>query len=113
MRLALTLADTLVTPLNDSFLDFDVLGTVDAATFGVIAVGHYAQMVRYARRQRRIVDGWRTDWIVVCNRLALLGSRNTKIISECLARVGLNLSFRPTDVSSDRLVVSALFPLGV
>ena len=27
MRLAHSMADTLVTPLNDSFLDFDVLGT--------------------------------------------------------------------------------------
>src|SRR6187397_1752159 len=48
MRLAHSMADTLVTPLNDSFLDFDVLGTVDAATFDVTGVGHYAQMVRYA-----------------------------------------------------------------
>ena len=30
MRLAHSMADTLVTPLNDSFLDFDVLGTIDA-----------------------------------------------------------------------------------
>ena len=38
MRLAHSMADTLVTPLNDSFLDFDVLGTVDAATFEVTGV---------------------------------------------------------------------------
>src|SRR3954470_23342820 len=55
MRLAHSMADTLVTPINDSFLDFDVLGTVDAATFEVTGIGHYARMVRYARRQRRIV----------------------------------------------------------
>ena len=64
MRLAHSMADTLVTPLNDIFLDFDVLGHVDAATFEVTGVSHYAQMVRYARRQRRIVDGGLTDWIV-------------------------------------------------
>ncbi len=57
MRLAHSMADTLVTPLNDSFLDFDVLGTVDAASFEVTGIGHYARMVRYARRQRRMVDG--------------------------------------------------------
>src|SRR5947209_11200238 len=113
MRLALTLADTLVTPLNDSFLDFDVLGTVDAASFEVTAAGHYAQMVRYARRQRRIVDGGLTDWIVVRNRLALLGSRNKKIISECLDRLGLRLGFRPTEGFSERVVFRELFPLGL
>ena len=33
MRLAHSMADTLVTPLNDSFIDFDVLGQIDAANF--------------------------------------------------------------------------------
>src|SRR6201747_3230132 len=84
MRLAHSMADTLVTPINDSFLDFDVLGTVDPATYEVTDVSHYARMVRHARRQRRIVDGGLTDWIVVRNRLALLNSRNKKLVGECL-----------------------------
>ena len=94
MRLAHSMADTLVTPLNDSFLDFDVLGTVDPATFEVTGASHYAKMVRHARRQRRIVDGGLTDWIVVRNRLALLSSRNKKLVGECLDRLGLRLGFR-------------------
>jgi len=113
MRLAHSMADTLVTPLNDSFLDFDVLGTVDAATFDVTGVGHYAQMVRYARRQRRIVDGGLTDWIVVRNRLALLGSHNKKMVGECLDRLGLRLGFRPTEGFSERVVYREFFPLGL
>src|SRR5947209_53259 len=113
MRLAHSMADTLVTPLNDSFLDFDVLGRVDAASFEVTGVGHYAQMVRYARRQRRIVDGGLTDWIVVRNRLALLGSRNKKLVGECLDRLGLRLGFRPTEGFSERVVFRELFPLGL
>ena len=113
MRLAHSMADTLVTPLNDSFLDFDVLGSVDPATFEVTGVGHYAQMVRYARRQRRIVDGGLTDWIVVRNRLALLGSRNKKMVGECLDRLGLRLGFRPTEGFSERVVYREFFPLGL
>src|SRR6185369_9105025 len=113
MRLAHSMADTLVTPLNDSFLDFDVLGTVDAATLDVTGVGHYAQMVRYARRQRRIVDGGLTDWIVVRNRLALLGSHNKKMVGECLDRLGLRLGFRPTEGFSERVVYREFFPLGL
>src|SRR3954447_23962360 len=113
MRLAHSMADTLVTPLNDSFVDFDVLGTVDAASFEVIGIGHYAQMVRYARRQRRIVDGGLTDWIVVRNRLALLGSRNKKIVGECLDRLGLRLGFRPTEGFSERVVFREFFPHGL
>ena len=113
MRLAHSMADTLVTPLNDSFLDFDVLGTIDPATFEVTGVSHYAQMVRYARRQRRIVDGGLTDWIVVRNRLALLGSRNKKLVGECLDRLGLRLGFRATEGFSERVVFREFFPNGL
>ena len=113
MRLAHSMADTLVTPLNDSFLDFDVLGTVDPATFEVTGVSHYAKMVRHARRQRRIVDGGLTDWIVVRNRLALLGSRNKKLVGECLDRLGLRLGFRATEGFSERVVFREFFPHGL
>src|SRR6266567_311032 len=53
MRLAHSMADTLVTPLNDSFVDFDVLGTVDPVTFAVTGTSHFSNMVSDARRQRR------------------------------------------------------------
>src|SRR5436853_3582241 len=113
MRLAHSMADTLVTPLNDSFLTFDGLGPVDAASFEVIGIGHYAQMVRYARRQRRIVDRGLTDWIVVRNRLPLLGSRNKKMVGECLDPLGLRLGFRPTEGVSEPVAFPELFPLGL
>ena len=52
-RLAHSTADTLITPMNDSLLDFDVLGSVDPTTYAVTGVAHYAAMVRQARRRRR------------------------------------------------------------
>jgi chromosome partitioning protein len=113
MRLSHSMADTLITPLNDSFLDFDVLGTVDAATFEVTGVSHYAKMVRHARRQRRIVDGGLTDWIVIRNRLAPLSSRNKKLVGDCLDRLGLRLGFRPADGLSERVVFREFFPHGL
>src|ERR1700721_3344661 len=79
MRLAHSMADTLVTPINDSFLDFDVLGTVDPATYSVTGESHYAEMVRDTRRKRRQVDGASIDWIVVRNRLSMLGSGNQRL----------------------------------
>jgi chromosome partitioning protein len=51
MQLAHSMADTLITPLNDSFVDVDVLGIVDPVTFGVTGTGHYSHMV-----QRRAVS---------------------------------------------------------
>jgi chromosome partitioning protein len=113
MRLAHSMADTLVTPLNDSFMDFDVLGSVDPATFAVVGESHYAEMVRHARRQRRIVDGSLTDWVVVRNRLSILGSRNKRAIAESLNELGLRLGFRAVDGFAERLVYRDMFPRGL
>ena len=113
MRLAHSMADTLVTPLNDSFVDFDVLGFVDPVTFAVVGESHYAEMVRDARRQRRIVDGSLTDWVVVRNRLSILGSRNKRAIAESLNDLGLRLGFRAVDGFVERLVYRDMFPRGL
>jgi chromosome partitioning protein len=102
-----------VSPLNDSFVDFDVLGSVDPATFAVTGESHYAEMVRHARRQRRVVDGSLTDWVVVRNRLSILGSRNKRAIAESLNELGLRLGFRAVDGFAERLVYREMFPRGL
>lgn len=113
MRLAHSMADTLVTPLNDSFLDFDVLGTVDPATFAVTGESHYAEMARDARRKRRQFDGASTDWIVVRNRLSMLGSRNKQLVAEGLHQLAFRLGFRAVDGFAERVVYRELFPRGL
>jgi chromosome partitioning protein len=102
MRLAHSMADTLITPLNDSFLDFDVLGTVDPTTFEVTGVSHYADMVREARRQR-----------LVRNRLSALGSRNKRLVGEGVDQLAEQLGFRPTDGFAERVVYREFFPRGL
>ena len=113
MRLAHSMADTLVTPINDSFLDFDVLGTVDPATYSVTGESHYAEMVRDARRKRRQLDGSTTDWIVVRNRLSMLGSRNKQLVAEGLKDLSLRLGFRYVDGFAERVVYREFFPRGL
>jgi chromosome partitioning protein len=113
MRLAHSMADTLVTPLNDSFLDFDVLATLDPTNFGVIGESHYAEMVREARRQRRLVDGRLTDWIVVRNRLSALGSRNKRLVGEGLTELSKRLGFRTVEGFAERVVYREFFPRGL
>ena len=112
-RLAHSMADTLITPLNDSFIDFDVLGTIDPETFALTGTGHYSEMVREARRQRRIVDGRLTDWVVVRNRLSMLGSRNKQRVGEGLNDLARELGFRFVDGFAERVVYRELFPRGL
>lgn len=113
MRLAHSMADTLITPLNDSFVDFDVLGTVDPATYALTGTSHYAEMVREARRQRRMVDQEATDWIVVRNRLSTLGSRNKRLIAGGLNELGLQLGFRSAEGFAERVIYREFFPRGL
>jgi chromosome partitioning protein len=113
MRLAHSMADTLITPLNDSFVDFDVLGAVDPTSFEVVGVSHYAEMVREARRQRRLVDGGMTDWIIVRNRLSTLGSRNKRLVGEGVHQLAKQLGFRTQDGFAERVVYREFFPRGL
>jgi len=113
MRLAHSMADTLVTPINDSFLDFDVLGTVDPATYAVTGESHYAEMVRDVRRKRRQLDGTTTDWIVVRNRLSMIGSRNKQLVADSLKDLSLRLGFRSIDGFAERVVYREFFPRGL
>jgi chromosome partitioning protein len=112
-RLAHSMADTLITPLNDSFVDLDVIGTVDATTYSVSGESHYALMVRNARRQRRLIDGTRMDWIVVRNRLSVLGSRNKRLVGQGLAELAARLGFRCAEGLAERVIYRELFPRGL
>jgi len=113
MRLAHSLADTLVTPINDSFLDFDVLGTIDPQTYSCTGESHYATMVRESRKQRRLLDGTTTDWIVMRNRLSMLGSRNKQLVAEGLQQLAFRLGFRALDGLAERVVYREFFPRGL
>jgi chromosome partitioning protein len=113
MRLAHSMADTLITPINDSFVDFDVLGCVDPTNYSVIGESHYAEMVRDARRQRRRLDGATTDWIVVRNRMSSIGSRNKQLVAEGLRQLAFRMGFRHMDGLAERVVYREFFPRGL
>ena len=113
MRLAHSMADTLVTPLNDSFVDLDVLGTVDPETFGVTATSHYAKMVEEARRQRDLLENKTTDWIVLRNRLSMIGSRNKRLVGEGLQELSHRLDFRLVDGLAERVIFREFYPRGL
>lgn len=106
-------ADTLITPLNDSFVDLDVLGTVDPATLTITGASHYAQMVEDARRRRQSRDHATTDWIVMRNRLSMLASRNKRYVGEGLQVLSQMLDFRCVDGLAERLIFREFYPRGL
>jgi chromosome partitioning protein len=112
-RLAHSMADTLVTPLNDSFVDFDLLGVVDPESFIVSGVSHYSKMVDEVRQQRRRDDNRAIDWIVVRNRLSMLGTRNKRLVGEALAELARRLGFRSIDGLAERMIFREFFPRGL
>jgi chromosome partitioning protein len=114
-RLAHSLADTLVTPLNDSLVDLDVLGTVDRETLTVTGPSHYAQMVEEARQQRRLRDSVTADWIVLRNRLSTFNanSRNTRVVGQALQDLAKMLDFRCVDGLAERVIFREFFARGL
>ncbi|PHP65093.1 ATPase [Zhengella mangrovi] len=112
-RLAHRICDTLVTPLNDSLVDFDVLARVDAVSNEVIEISQYAESVRDARRERRNADNAMLDWVVVRNRMAFINSRNETKVDACLRKLSAQLGFRISDGISERVIFREFFPVGL
>lgn len=112
-RMAHSIADTIVTPLNDSFLDFDALGTVDPATFALTGIGQYGRMVEEARSQRQLLDGRTIDWLVLRNRLSMVNSRNKRQMADMLQELSRRLNFRSVDGLAERLIFREYYPRGL
>ncbi|MDT0575709.1 division plane positioning ATPase MipZ [Croceicoccus sp. F390] len=110
-------ADTLVTPLNDSFVDFDLIGQVDAETFKVRRLSFYAEMIWEARKKRGLstINGERRemDWVVVRNRTQHIEARNMRRINEALAELAKRVGFRAIQGLSERVIYRELFPSGL
>ena len=114
VRFVHSIADTLITPLNDSFVDFDVLAGVDPETFAITATSHYALMVEEARSQRQLLDNAAIDWIVLRNRLSTFGSsRNKRLVGTGLQELSQKLNFRFIDGLAERMIFREFYPRGL
>ena len=112
-QLAHTMADTLITPLNDSFVDFDLFARVDPATGRVKGPSIYAEMV-WGARQVRAQEGLKPiDWIVVRNRLGAQQMHNKKKVGAALEDLSRRIGFRVLPGFSERVIFRELFPRGL
>jgi chromosome partitioning protein len=112
-RLAHSLADTLVTPVNDSLIDLNVMAQMDPVTGEPREMSHYARLVQRARAERLAVDGRTFDWVLVRNRISMLSSRNMRQVQTMLERIALRLGCRVADGIAERVIFRSLFASGL
>lgn len=112
-RLAHSLADTLVTPLNDSVIDLDVMAHMDPVTGDPREMSHYARLVQRARTERLAIDGQTIDWVLVRNRISMLSSRNMRQVQTALEKIAVRLGCRVADGIAERVIFRSLFPTGM
>ncbi|GAB5469836.1 MAG: division plane positioning ATPase MipZ [Rhodospirillales bacterium] len=112
-RLAHQRADTLITPLNDSFIDLDLLGRVDRAGRKILGPSVYSQMVWEQRQLRARAGGRPIDWIVMRNRMSHLDARNKREIAHLLTLLAKRIGFRLAPGFAERVIFRELFAKGL
>lgn len=112
-RIAHAKADRIITPMNDSFVDFDMLGQVDPVTLDLVRPSVYSEAVWEARKQKMVFERASLDWIVLRNRLATSEARNRKRLEERIDVLAKKVGFRVGPGMRDRVIYRELFPFGL
>ncbi len=112
-RLGHARADTLITPMNDSFVDFDLLGRVDPQTYRIKGPSVYSEMVWESRKRRAVRDGGEIDWVVVRNRLSHLDAKNKRRVEAVLDALASRIGFRIGPGFGERVIFREMFPSGL
>ena len=108
-QLAHASADTLITPMNDSLIDFDLLAKVDPTTEEVLGPSVYSEMVWRARQMRAQAGLKPIDWIVTRNRMSNLQAKNKRKVGGLLANLSKRIGFRLAPGFSERVIFRELF----
>lgn len=112
-QVAHSLADTLVTPLNDSFIDFDLLARIDNDGEKILGPSVYSEMVWGARQLRAQAGLAPIDWVVLRNRLGAQQMINKQKMERALSRLAKRIGFRIAPGFSERVIFRELFPRGL
>lgn len=112
-QVAHSLADTLITPMNDSFVDFDLLARIEPLSNKVLGPSIYAEMVWQARQLRAQAGLRPIDWIVLRNRLGAQQMHNKRKVGEALEQLSKRIGFRVAPGFNERVIFRELFPRGL
>jgi chromosome partitioning protein len=112
-RRAISMANTIVTPVNDSFIDLDMLGRIDPRTGELKTLGAFARLVEHlkepglARREKAL------DWVVMQNRSRSQSTKNERKVMDALNAIAPVAGFRLIPGLHERVVYRELFPIGL
>lgn len=106
-------ADTLISPLNDSFLDLDLFGRIEDEGASIRRPSVYAETVWEQRKRRAMAGGRPIDWVVMRNRLSSLDARNKRDIGKLLEHLAKRIGFRIAPGFTERVIFRELFPRGL
>ncbi|MBL4806496.1 MAG: AAA family ATPase [Rhodobacteraceae bacterium] len=112
-KLGHSFADTLLTPMNDSFIDLDLLATVNEHSLEVERPSWYSEMVWEQRKRRALIDNHKIDWVVMRNRLSHTDAHNKRHIEKILANLASRISFRSAAGFGERVIFRELFLKGL
>lgn len=112
-RLGHAQADTLITPINDSFVDFAMLAKVDPEKHDVISPSIYSEMVWQARKRRFARDRGKIDWIVMRNRMGANEARNKRDVGATLEALAKRIGFRTVKGFGERVIFRELYLQGL
>jgi chromosome partitioning protein len=112
-RIAHSFADTLITPINDSFIDLDLLGKVSNGNLKSIAPGVYSAMLWEQKMQRAQRDQREINWLVLRNRLSNLDAINKRNVEQALGVLAKKFGFRIIPGFGDRVIFKELFIYGL
>ena len=112
-RAAIMKADTLVTPMNDSFVDLDLIGQVHPENYKITRPSFYAELIWNSRTQRAKTTGRSVDWVVLRNRLQHIESHNLRRVGAALDELARRVGFRVIPGLGERVIYRELFPKGL
>lgn len=112
-RKAIFMADTIVTPVNDSFIDLDMLGRIDPRTGELKTLGNFARLVEHLKEPGMALRPKPIDWVVMQNRSRNFATKNERKVMEALEKIAPVAGFRLVPGLRERVTYRELFPMGL
>jgi chromosome partitioning protein len=112
-RKAIFMADTIITPVNDSFIDLDMLGRIDPRTGELKTLGNFARLVEHLKEPGLALRAKPLDWVVMQNRSRNFATKNERKILDALEKTAPVAGFRIVPGLRERVTYRELFPLGL